>query len=80
MLRHTLHQATASIFGLAALRQAHALSQGDPSSADTSSGLKTALGQGANAAVALRGRNDGFLRNPLGSGSAIVQKVFGALR
>ena len=65
MLRRTFHQATASILCLAALRQAHALTLGDLSSAEASSGLKAALGQGANAAVALLGRNDGFLGNPL---------------
>ena len=65
MLRRTFHQATVGILCLAALRQAHALSLGDLSSADASSGLKAALGQGANAAVALLGRNDGFLGNPL---------------
>ena len=64
MLRRTFHQATASMLCLAALRQAHALSLGDLSSADASSGLKAALGQGANAAVALLGRTDGFLGNP----------------
>jgi hypothetical protein len=65
MLRRTFHQASVSVLCLAALRQAHALSLGDLSSADASSGLKAALGQGANAAVALLGRTDGFLGNPL---------------
>ena len=64
MLRRTFHQATVGILCLAALRQAHALSLGDLSNADASSGLKAALGQGAQAAVALLGRTDGFLGNP----------------
>jgi hypothetical protein len=45
-------------------RQAHALSLGDLSGADASNGLKAALGQGAQAAVALLGQTDGFLGNP----------------
>lgn len=64
MLRRTFHQATISALILAATRQAHALTLGDLSSADASSGLKAALGQGAQAAVALLGRPDGFLGNP----------------
>ena len=65
MLRRTFHQASVSVLCLAALRQAHALTLGDLSSAEASSGLKAALGQGASAAVALLGRSDGFLGNPL---------------
>ncbi|HNE72057.1 MAG TPA: DUF4197 domain-containing protein [Giesbergeria sp.] len=64
MLRRTFHQATISALLLAAARQAHALSLGDLSGADASNGLKAALGQGAQAAVALLGRTDGFLGNP----------------
>ena len=43
---------------------AWALSLGDLTNADASSGLKAALTQGAQAAVSLLGRNDGFLGNP----------------
>jgi hypothetical protein len=64
MLRRTFHQATVSALILAATRQAHALSLGDLSGAEASSGLKAALGQGAQAAVTLLGRPDGFLGNP----------------
>ncbi len=64
MLRRTFHQATVSALLLAAARQAHALSLGDLSDADASNGLKAALGQGAQAAVALLGQTDGFLGNP----------------
>ena len=64
MLRRTFHQATISALLLAAARQAHALSLGDLSGADASNGLKAALGQGAQAAVALLGQTDGFLGNP----------------
>jgi hypothetical protein len=64
MLRRTFHQATISALLLAATRQAHALSLGDLSGADASNGLKAALGQGAQAAVALLGQTDGFLGNP----------------
>lgn len=45
-------------------QHAWALSLGDLSNADASSGLKAALSQGAQAAVSLLGRNDGFLGNP----------------
>jgi hypothetical protein len=44
--------------------QARALSLADVSGVDASSGVKAALGQGAQAAVALLGRPDGFLGNP----------------
>lgn len=65
MQRRQFHQTSA----LAALlyatgQQAWALSLGDLSSADASKGLKAALAQGAQAAVALLGRPDGFLGNP----------------
>jgi len=48
---------------LIAMRQAHALSLEDLSSADASKGLKTALEKGALSAVALLGKQDGFLGN-----------------
>lgn len=67
MLRRHFHHAGAAALTallLAAIRQAQALSLGDMTNADASSGLKAALGQGAQAAVALLGRPDGFLGNP----------------
>ncbi|KQO23882.1 hypothetical protein ASF11_23155 [Acidovorax sp. Leaf76] len=68
MLRRQFHHATAATLGglllLAAHQRALALSLGDLTNADASSGLKAALGQGAQAAVALLGRPDGFLGNP----------------
>ena len=67
MLRRHFHHAGAAVLTallLAATRQAQALSLGDMTNADASSGLKAALGQGAQAAVALLGRPDGFLGNP----------------
>ncbi|MBY0411229.1 MAG: DUF4197 domain-containing protein [Burkholderiaceae bacterium] len=65
MQRRQFHQTTA----LGALlcvtwQHAWALSLSDLSNADASSGLKAALSQGAQAAVSLLGRNDGFLGNP----------------
>ena len=48
----------------ATAQHAWALSLGDLTNADASSGLKAALTQGAQAAVSLLGRNDGFLGNP----------------
>ena len=45
--------------GLGAVAPAHALSEGD-----AASGVRAALERGANAAVSLLGRNDGFLGNP----------------
>jgi hypothetical protein len=48
---------------LLAHQRAHALSIGDLSNAEASQGLKTALEQGALAAVGLLGRTDGFLGN-----------------
>ena len=53
----------AALMGTAA-HPAWALSLGDLSSADASGGVKAALAQGAQAAVALLGRPDGFLGNP----------------
>lgn len=70
MQRRNFHQASLSVTGLlmfATYRQAHALTLGDLSNitnADASAGLKTALEQGAVAAVALLGKTDGFLGNP----------------
>lgn len=46
-----------------ACQRAHALSLADLSNADASQGLKTALEQGALAAVGLLGKTDGFLGN-----------------
>lgn len=47
-----------------AWHQAHALSLKDLTNAEASQGLKTALEQGALAAVGLLGKTDGFLANP----------------
>ena len=47
-----------------AVQRAHALSLGDLSSADAAGGVKAALERGANVAVSLLGRPDGFLGNP----------------
>ena len=55
------------VFGawlLLATTQARALSLGDLSNADASSGVKAALEQGALAAVGLLGQPGGFLNNP----------------
>jgi len=49
---------------LTTYQQAHALSLGDLTNAEASSGLKTALEKGALAAIALLGKADGFLGNP----------------
>lgn len=46
-----------------AQRQAHALSLSDLSPTEASQGLKTALERGAQAAIALLGKPDGFLGN-----------------
>lgn len=72
MHRRQFHHATAGTLAgvlllpllAAAPRPAHALSLADLSGADAASGVKAALGQGAQAAVALLGRPDGFLGNP----------------
>lgn len=67
MLRRSFHRAGLGAAGgllLAAWQQAHALSLADLSSADASSGVKAALGKGAEAAVTLLGRPGGFLDNP----------------
>lgn len=49
---------------LLAWHQAHALSLKDLTNTEASQGLKTALEQGALAAVGLLGKTDGFLGNP----------------
>lgn len=65
MQRRQFHQATALGALLCATWQhAWALSISDLTNADASSGLKAALSQGAQAAVSLLGRDDGFLGNP----------------
>lgn len=66
--RRQVHQAGLGLLGwgtLLAWRQAQALSLADLSNADASGGVKAALTRGAEAAVALLGRPDGFLGNPL---------------
>lgn len=55
---------TLSGLTLAAWEQAHALTLNDLTNAEASQGLKTALEQGAVAAVNLLGKTDGFLGNP----------------
>nr|WP_321353376.1 DUF4197 domain-containing protein [uncultured Methanoregula sp.] len=64
MQRRHFHQASAAVLLCAAWQQAWALSLGDLSNADAASGLKAALAQGVQAAVAQLGRPDGFLDNP----------------
>ena len=67
MHRRQFHHAGLGAIGtllLATWQQAHALSLADLSSADASSGVKAALGKGAEAAVALLGQPGGFLDNP----------------
>jgi hypothetical protein len=59
-MRHTF----ALLAGLLLAASAHALSLADISGKDASGGLKEALTQGAGKAVALLGRQDGFLGNP----------------
>ncbi len=61
------NQAGLSALGMLILttyQQAHALSLGDLTNAEASSGLKKALEKGALAAIALLGKTDGFLGNP----------------
>ncbi len=68
MRRRQVHRAALGLVGLYPLlawRQAQALSLADLSQADAASGVKAALARGAEAAVALLGRTDGFLGNPL---------------
>lgn len=67
MLRREFHHAGMGALGsllLAAAGRAHALSLADLSPADASGGLKAALSQGVQAAIASLGRPDGFLGNP----------------
>ncbi len=67
MLRRQFHLASAATLGailLATHHRALALSLRDLSNADAAGGVKAALAQGADAAVALLGRTDGFLGNP----------------
>ena len=67
MQRRNFNQAGVSAFGLlilATYRQVHALSLGDLTNAEATTGLKTALEKGVLAAVSLLGRTDGFLGNP----------------
>jgi hypothetical protein len=70
MQRRNFNQAGIGAFGLliaAAYGQAQALSLGDLSgitNTEASTGLKTALEKGAEAAVSLLGKPDGFLGNP----------------
>lgn len=68
MLRRQFHHTSAAL-SLGALllfthQRALSLSLRDLPNADAASGVKAALGQGAQAAVALLGRPDGFLGNP----------------
>lgn len=60
------HAATGTLAALlwGAWSQAHALSLSQLTSAEASSGVKAALTQGAEAAVALLGKPGGFLSNP----------------
>ena len=65
MQRRQFHQTSlAGALLCATAQHAWALSLGDLTNADAASGVKAALGQGAQAAVALLGRTDGFLANP----------------
>lgn len=67
MQRRAFHRAGLGTLGLllaAAWGRAQALSLADLSGADATRGVKAALGRGAEAAVALLGRPDGFLGNP----------------
>ena len=67
MQRRSFHHVGLGSLGvllLGAWQQARALSLADLSSADASSGVKAALGKGAESAVALLGRPGGFLDNP----------------
>ena len=64
--RQFTQQASAGVLLLfwAVHRQAWALSLSDISNQDATQGIRVALEKGANAAVALLGRPDGFLGNP----------------
>jgi hypothetical protein len=60
---HTLSAQSLACLIAAGFSQAHALSLGDLSNTDATQGLKTALERGANAAILLLGKADGFLGN-----------------
>jgi hypothetical protein len=67
MDRRKFNSAAAAALGLLALAAAdegNAFGLGDLSNAEASQGLKSALEQGALAAVGLLGKSDGFLGNP----------------
>lgn len=67
MQRRNFNQAGAGALGLLMLTtygQARALSLGDLTNAEASSGLKTALEKGVLTAIAVLGKPDGFLGNP----------------
>ena len=67
MLRRDFNQAGVGALGiliLATYQQAHALTLGDLTNQEASTGLKTALEKGVLAAIALLGKTDGFLGNP----------------
>jgi len=67
MQRRNFNQAGLSALGMLVLttyQQAQALSLGDLSNTEATTGLKAALEKGALAAVALLGKTDGFLGNP----------------
>ena len=60
----TVGAGLAALAVLAAWQQAHAVTLDNISSAEAGQGLRAALEQGAVAAVALLGQNNGFLNNP----------------
>jgi hypothetical protein len=65
--RRQFNSATVTTFALLAVTasgEGKALGLADLSNADASQGIKTALEQGALAAVGLLGKPDGFLNNP----------------
>lgn len=64
MQRRTLHRAGLGLLLAAAWSRVQALSLADLSGTDAAAGVKAALGRGAEAAVAVLGRPDGFLGNP----------------
>lgn len=67
MLRRTFFQnglAALALLLAAGRHPAQALSLADVSGAEATAGLKAALGKGADAAIRLLGRPDGFLGNP----------------
>ncbi len=68
MDRRQFNSATLTTFALLAVTapgEGHALGLADLSNAEANQGLKTVLEQGALAAVALLGKPDGFLSNPM---------------